>query len=67
MDIREKCQCARVERPSTGSWMTIECASFQQEPWRWRHHGGASFSQWETIVSNYFPKWELVTCGDDID
>jgi len=48
--------------------MTIECASFHryssyQSLHQLRRHGGASFSQWETIVSNYFPKWELVTCG----
>lgn len=42
-----KCQCARLERPSTGSWMTAS------------KKDGLTFAQWEFIVIKHFAQWEL--------
>lgn len=58
-----KCQCARLERPSTGSWMTItnSVVSPQGEAVL---IGGLTFDQWEFIVIKHFPGWELVCCGE---
>ena len=55
MNIDFKVNCARLERPDTDSWLTIESTvSF-------------TFEEWETIIKDNFSNWELVTCGDDIN
>jgi hypothetical protein len=55
MTIDFKVNCARLERPDTDSWLTVESTvSF-------------TFREWETIIKDNFPGWELVTCGDDIN
>jgi len=70
--INIKCQCARLERPSTGSWMTItnrvvsplmfpgaivELKLKQGEGVLMKD--GLTFAQWEFIAIKHFPQWEL--------
>jgi hypothetical protein len=47
--------------------MTMEVSAFALAAGEEIPAESLTFAHWEFIVSKYFPKWELVTCGDDID
>ena len=60
-----KCQCARLERSSTGSWMTLTNSVVSPQGEGVLMKDGLTFSQWEFIVIKHFPGWELVSCSDN--
>ena len=62
-----KCQCARLERPSTGSRMTIRNSVVSAQGEGVLMKDGLTFEQWEFIVIKHFPQWELVSCGDNVE
>ena len=52
---------ARVERESTGSWLTIKpIMGFLYDE---DHH---TVAEWEAYVKEFLPDWELVLCANDI-
>jgi len=63
-----KCKCARLERTSTGSLVTIAnsvaCPTTGEEELL---SGGLTFDQWEFIATKFFPGWELVCCANDFE
>ena len=56
-----KFSCARVERESTGSWLTIKpyMGFYEEED----HH---TVAEWEAFVKEFLPNWELVCCANNI-
>jgi len=55
---------ARIERESTGSFLTLRKKPFVDEKrtrWEW------TVLEWERYVKRRFPDWILICCGDDID
>jgi len=67
----DKTRSARLERPSTGSWITIHAhdlmltigrAQAAAEAW-----DGLTWEHWEMYLAELYPGWELVLCGDDIN
>ena len=50
--------CARLERPSTGSWLTVSFPEIVL---------GFSVMEWEVFTDIFYEEWELVCCGDNID
>ena len=62
MESDVKCKCAKLERLSTGSEMTMSnsfCGKNLQT--------GLTFSQWELIVVKHFPDWKLVACANHFE
>jgi hypothetical protein len=66
-------QCARLERTATGSWITIHWRTIQHyhglspEYLPASEPGGFTDDQWDCVVAELYPGWELVLCGDDIN
>lgn len=64
-----KCKCAKLERTSTGSLVTIT-NSITRSGKVVHLVGGLTFCQWEIVADKFFPGWELVACSnlpDDFD
>jgi hypothetical protein len=62
---------ARLERTSTGSWITIHARNLmlaigraQEAAEAW---DGLTCEHWEMYLAELYPDWELVLCGDDIN
>lgn len=53
-----KYNSARLERPSTDSWLTVSFPDIIL---------GFSVLEWEVFTDTFYEGWELVCCGDNID
>ena len=60
-----KCQCARLERVSTGSWLTLTNSVVSPQGEGVLMKDGLTFDQWEFIVIKHFAGWVLVSCSDN--
>ena len=60
-----KCQFARLERVSTGSWLTLTNSVVSPQGEGVLMKDGLTFDQWEFIVIKYFAGWALVSCSDN--
>ena len=67
----DKTRSARLERTSTGSWITIHAHNLmlaigraQEAAAAW---DGLTWEHWEMYLAELYTDWELVCCGDDIN